>query len=65
MQGYLGFDEGMVRRQVELRVKSGSIDPVEYEGELRSVEGTAEWGHDGVMVAGAILRFSHGDDVEV
>ncbi|KAI4177271.1 MAG: hypothetical protein LQ346_007715 [Caloplaca aetnensis] len=64
-QGHLGFDEDMVRRQVELRVQSGSIDPVGDAGELRSVEDTAEWGHDGVKVAGAILRFFHGDDDEV
>ncbi|KAL8931282.1 MAG: hypothetical protein Q9216_007238, partial [Gyalolechia sp. 2 TL-2023] len=64
-QGHLGFDEDMVRRQVELRIESGGIDRVEDAEEVRSAWDTAEWEHDGVLVAGAILRFFHGEDDEV
>lgn len=64
-QGHLGFDEDMVKRQVQMRIESGSIDVEKDRGELDSVENTAEWDHDGVKVAGAILRFFHGDDDEI
>ncbi|KAL8748731.1 MAG: hypothetical protein Q9184_007119 [Pyrenodesmia sp. 2 TL-2023] len=64
-QGHLGFDEDMVKRQVQMRIESGSIDMEKDRGQLDSVENTAEWDHDGVKVAGAILRFFHGDDDEI
>ncbi|KAL9005308.1 MAG: hypothetical protein Q9188_001899 [Gyalolechia gomerana] len=64
-QGHLGFDEDMVRRQVELRIESGSIDQVEDRAEIKSAWDTAEWEHDGMLVAGAILRFFHGEDDDV
>ncbi|KAL8960289.1 MAG: hypothetical protein Q9193_002977 [Seirophora villosa] len=61
-QGHLGFDEDMVKRQIRLRIESGSIDREEDRAELESAWDTAEAEHDGVVVAGAILRFFHGDD---
>ncbi|KAL8998138.1 MAG: hypothetical protein Q9169_002759 [Polycauliona sp. 2 TL-2023] len=64
-QGHLGFDRDMVRRQIEMRVEAGSIDQGEDREELESAGRTAEWEHDGVVVAGAIVRFFHGDDDEI
>ena len=64
-QGHMGFDEDMVRRQVELRLDAGSIDKKEDLEQLKKTQVTAEWEHDGVVVAGAILRFFHGDDDEI
>ncbi|KAL8867620.1 MAG: hypothetical protein Q9174_005543 [Haloplaca sp. 1 TL-2023] len=64
-QGHMGFDEDMVRRQVELRLDAGSIDKKEDRKQLDKAQVTAEWEHDGVLVAGAILRFFHGDDDEI
>ncbi|KAL8964870.1 MAG: hypothetical protein Q9183_004166 [Haloplaca sp. 2 TL-2023] len=64
-QGHMGFDEDMVRRQVELRLDAGSIDKKEDQEQLKKTQVTAEWEHDGVVVAGAILRFFHGDDDEI
>ncbi|KAI4240726.1 MAG: hypothetical protein L6R40_004971 [Gallowayella cf. fulva] len=61
-QGHLGFDEDMVHRQIEMRLDSGSIDREKDGKELENAKDTAEWEHDGVVVAGAILRFFHGDD---
>ena len=61
-QGHLGFDEGMVRRQVQDRLDSGGItDSEEAEVALE----TAHMEHDGLVVAAAILRFFHGDDRDV
>jgi hypothetical protein len=63
-QGHLGFDEKMVKRQVELRIKSGAIthkdkEEVDYANESAHLE------HDGEIVAAAILRFFHGDDHDI
>ena len=61
-QGHLGFDEPMVRRQVQCRVESGGITcPVAVE----VANETAHMEHDGLVVAAAILRFFHGDDRDV
>jgi GMP synthase-like glutamine amidotransferase len=61
-QGHLGFDEEMVHRQIEMRQNSGGIkdDQEAQEGKER-----AHLRHDGVVVAGAILRFFHGDDIDI
>ncbi|KAL8684660.1 MAG: hypothetical protein Q9224_006205, partial [Gallowayella concinna] len=64
-QGHLGFDEDMVHRQVEMRIESGSIDKEKDREELDKAQYTAEWEHDGVVVASAILRFFHGDDDKI
>lgn len=63
-QGHLGFDEKMVRRQVEMRQKSGSIDEDDREEVDYAME-TAHMQHDGEVVAAAILRFFHGDDHDI
>ncbi|PNS21653.1 hypothetical protein CAC42_1507 [Sphaceloma murrayae] len=63
-QGHLGFDEKMVRRQIELRQESGGIT----EGDREEVDEAGEKAHlkhDGEVVAGAILRFFHGDDHDI
>ncbi|KAF7188489.1 putative glutamine amidotransferase-like protein C13C5.04 [Pseudocercospora fuligena] len=60
-QGHLGFDETMVRRQIELRQKSGAIKEHNAE-EVQYADETAHLEHDGEIVAAAILRFFHGDD---
>lgn len=57
-QGHMEFDEKMVKRQLEMRVESGSVEKSDAE-EARE---TAEWMHDGILVAKAVLRFFHGDD---
>lgn len=64
-QGHLGFDKEMVHRQIEMRLEAGSIDKEKDKEQLESAQRTAEWEHDGVVVAGAILRFFHGDDDEI
>lgn len=64
-QGHLGFDEDMVHRQIEMRLEAGSIDKEKDWEQLENAKDTAEWEHDGVVVAGAILRFFHGDDDEI
>ncbi|KAL8838352.1 MAG: hypothetical protein Q9205_003577 [Flavoplaca limonia] len=64
-QGHLGFDKDMVHRQIEMRLEAGSIDREKDQEQLESAQRTAEWEHDGVVVAGAILRFFHGDDDEI
>ncbi|KAJ1331256.1 glucosinolate gamma-glutamyl hydrolase [Microdochium nivale] len=57
-QGHMEFDEAMVRRQLEMRVESGTLE----ESEAAEAEERAEWMHDGLVVAKAVLRFFHGDD---
>lgn len=52
------FDEVMVRRQLEMRVKAGSVEV----GEAEEAAERADWMHDGEVVAKAVLRFFHGDD---
>jgi hypothetical protein len=52
------FNEKLVKRQLEMRVDAGSV-------ELKDAEEAAEkadWMHDGLVVAKAVLRFFHGDD---
>lgn len=61
-QGHLGFDEDMVKRQIELRQDSGSIEDEEH---ARAAKETAEMEHDGEIVASAILRLFHGEDADI
>jgi GMP synthase-like glutamine amidotransferase len=61
-QGHLGFDENMVHRQIQTRVESGGIKDENQAGEAKE---TAHMKHDGNIVAGAILRFFHGDDKQI
>ena len=57
-QGHMEFDEREVKRQLEMRVESGAVEKSDAEeASLR-----AEWMHDGLLVAKAVLRFFHGDD---
>lgn len=52
------FDKHMVRRQLEMRVESGAVE----DSAAEEAKERAEWMHDGLLVAGAVLRFFHGDD---
>lgn len=61
-QGHLGFDEKMVQRQIEMRQDAGSVEDTEHADEAKE---TAHMKHDGLVVAGAILRFFHGDDHDI
>ena len=61
-QGHLGFDEKIVKRQVDLRIENGGIHNTKFAEERKE---TAELEHDGIVVAAAILRFFHGEDHEV
>lgn len=63
-QGHLGFDEKMVHRQIDKREESGSIKGEESERAVEARE-TAHLKHDGIVVAGAILRFFYGDDHDI
>ncbi|KJX93104.1 class I glutamine amidotransferase-like protein [Zymoseptoria brevis] len=63
-QGHLGFDEDMVRGQIEARIASGAIDDDDAK-EVAYADETAHMEHDGEVVAAAILRFFHGDDHDV
>lgn len=60
-QGHMEFNEDMVKRQLEKRVESGSLK----EEDADEATMRADWKHDGLLVAKAILRFFHGDDDEV
>lgn len=60
-QGHMEFNEVMVKRQLELRVKSGSVTKEDANEAAES----ADWMHDGLVVAQAVLRFFHGDDDDV
>jgi len=51
----------MVKRQLGLRVDSGTLS----EKVADKATERAEWLHDGLVVAKAILRFFHGDDDEI
>jgi GMP synthase-like glutamine amidotransferase len=57
-QGHMEFDEKMVKRQLEMRVKNGVVEKSDAE----EANERAEWMHDGLLVAKAVLRFFHGDD---
>ncbi|GAB7363058.1 hypothetical protein MBLNU230_g3351t1 [Neophaeotheca triangularis] len=61
-QGHLGFDEGMVKTQIQARVDSGGVKDLDHAEKAKE---TADMEHDGQLVAEAILRFFHGDDDEV
>lgn len=61
-QGHLGFDEQMVKQQIQQRVDSGSIQDTK---DADAAKDKAHWEHDGELVAGAILRFFHGDDDKI
>lgn len=63
-QGHLGFDETMVKRQIELRQEAGVIDGDDVK-EVAYADETAHLRHDGVVVAAAIVRFFHGDDHDI
>lgn len=58
-QAHLAFDEDMVRRQIQMRVDSGSIEDLEHAD--RAAE-TAHLEHDGLEVAKAIMRLFMFDD---
>jgi GMP synthase-like glutamine amidotransferase len=60
-QGHMEFNEAMVKRQLELRVKSGSVT----EKDANEASERADWMHDGETVAKAVLRFFHGDDDKI
>lgn len=57
-QGHMEFDEKMVRRQLDMRVEAGSLAKEDADEAAER----AEWEHDGEVVAGAVVRFFHGDD---
>lgn len=57
-QGHMEFNEKMVRRQLEMRVKAGSVTKEDADEAAER----ADWMHDGLIVAKAVLRFFHGDD---
>ncbi|KAM7217973.1 gmp synthase [Rhypophila decipiens] len=61
-QAHLAFDEGMVKRQIEMRVESGSIEDLEHADQAAE---TAHLQHDGELVAAAILRFFHDEDEDI
>jgi GMP synthase-like glutamine amidotransferase len=61
-QGHLGYDEEMVRKHVEYRFEKGLIKDEEQAEEAKERAGLD---HDAVLVAGAILRFFHGEDKDV
>lgn len=55
------FDEKMVKREIEMRMKSGSISE-EHEEERKKAVETSHLDHDGAELASAILRFFHFED---
>lgn len=55
-QAHLAFDETMVKREIELRAASGSINE-EHKETADMAFDTAHLEHDGITVAAAILRF--------
>jgi GMP synthase-like glutamine amidotransferase len=57
-QGHMEFDDKMVKRQLEMRVKSGAVK----KDDADEASEKAHWMHDGLRVAQAVLRFFHGDD---
>ncbi|KAL2145249.1 hypothetical protein VTI28DRAFT_7617 [Corynascus sepedonium] len=60
-QAHLAFDDGMVKRQIQMRLEKGSIQDTEHAD--RAAE-TGELDHDGDVVAAAILRFFHDEGPE-
>ncbi|KAF7872417.1 hypothetical protein EAF04_003338 [Stromatinia cepivora] len=61
-QGHLGFDEEVVHREIDMRVESGGIEDKDV---AENGKDTAHLRHDGLTVAGAILRFFYGDDRDI
>jgi GMP synthase-like glutamine amidotransferase len=61
-QAHVGFDEDMVKHEIDMRVKTGAIQD---KGHVNKAEETASFEHDGEVVARAILRFFFGEDEEV
>lgn len=61
-QGHLGFDEQMVKNQIEMRVESGGIKD---RGTAEEGKAKANLEHDGEMVAAGILRLFHGEDKDI
>lgn len=61
-QAHLGFNEDMVKRQMQMRLDSGAIEDEEH---VDKAEETADWEHDGKAVAQAMLRFFHGEDHDI
>jgi GMP synthase-like glutamine amidotransferase len=57
-QGHMEFNDRMVKKELEQRVESGSLD----EKDADEAAERADWMHDGLLVAKAVLRFFHGDD---
>ena len=57
-QGHMEFDEKLVKRQLQMRVDSGSV----AQKDANEAAERADWMHDGLLVAKAVLRFFHGDD---
>lgn len=55
-QAHLAFDEEMVKREIELRVASGSVNE-EHKETADVAFDTAHYEHNGMTVAAAILRF--------
>lgn len=64
-QGHLGFDEQMVKQEVDARIRSGAIKPGKHGEQVKYAEETAHFEHDGEVIAAAILRFFHGDDHDI
>lgn len=57
-QGHMEFNERHVKRQLEMRVDAGSVE----KNDAAEAAEKADWMHDGLVVAKAVLRFFHGDD---
>ena len=61
-QGHLGYDPQMVREHIERRIELGVVNNTQAAEVAKE---TAELKHDGLIVAGAILRFFNGEDEKV
>ncbi|KAH7355414.1 class I glutamine amidotransferase-like protein [Rhexocercosporidium sp. MPI-PUGE-AT-0058] len=61
-QGHLGYDEQMVKKHVDARFEKGLIKDEKQADEAKEKAGLD---HDGLLVAGAILRFFHGEDNDI
>jgi hypothetical protein len=60
-QGHMEFNERYVKRQLEKRVEAGSVE----KNDADEAAERADWMHDGLVVAKAVLRFFHGEDDEL
>jgi hypothetical protein len=58
-QAHLGFDEGIVKHEIEMRVESEAIQDEKLVDKAKE---TASFEHDGEVVARSILRFLQGED---